>query len=78
MQTAVAETTTAAGTVDEQLTTRLLYQRIIVLGTEVATRVSPVGHPGQPRRHRLPGHPSSASRGAKPCPQAAITPNSPS
>jgi ATP-dependent Clp protease protease subunit len=40
MQTAVAEPATTAGTVDEQLTTRLLYQRIIVLGTEVDDRVA--------------------------------------
>jgi ATP-dependent Clp protease protease subunit len=36
----VAEPATTAGTVDEQLTTRLLYQRIIVLGTEVDDRVA--------------------------------------
>src|ERR1022692_3543703 len=35
MQTAVAENPTIAGTLDEQLSVRLLYQRIIVLGTEV-------------------------------------------
>ncbi|HWG60160.1 MAG TPA: ATP-dependent Clp protease proteolytic subunit [Streptosporangiaceae bacterium] len=35
MQLAVAETTPSAGTLDEQLATRLLYQRIIVLGAEV-------------------------------------------
>jgi ATP-dependent Clp protease, protease subunit len=40
MQTAVAEVTTSTGTLDEQLTTRLLYQRIIVLGTEVDDRVA--------------------------------------
>ena len=40
MQTAVAETATTAGTLDEQLTTRLLYQRIIVLGTEVDDQVA--------------------------------------
>jgi ATP-dependent Clp protease protease subunit len=40
MQTAVAEPATTAGTVDEQLTNRLLYQRIIVLGTEVDDRVA--------------------------------------
>ena len=40
MQAAVAEHMTNAGTLDEQLTTRLLYQRIIVLGTEVDDRVA--------------------------------------
>ncbi len=35
MLTAVAETAPASGTLDEQLATRLLYQRIIVLGAEV-------------------------------------------
>jgi ATP-dependent Clp protease, protease subunit len=40
MQTADAEVTTSTGTLDEQLTTRLLYQRIIVLGTEVDDRVA--------------------------------------
>jgi ATP-dependent Clp protease, protease subunit len=35
MQTAAAEITTTAGTLDEQLSARLLYQRIIVLGAEV-------------------------------------------
>jgi hypothetical protein len=55
MQTAVAETTTAAGTVDEQLTTRLLYQRIIVLGTEV-------DHPGQPGRSSWPAPATSSAR----------------
>src|SRR5258708_6892161 len=34
MQTAVAEPTTTGGTLDEQLTARLLQQPIIVLGTE--------------------------------------------
>ncbi len=38
MQTAVAEP--AAGTLDEQLATRLLYQRIIVLGAEVDDRAA--------------------------------------
>jgi ATP-dependent Clp protease protease subunit len=40
MQTAIAEPVTATGTLDEQLATRLLYQRIIVLGTEVDDRVA--------------------------------------
>jgi ATP-dependent Clp protease protease subunit len=40
MQTAVAEPTTTGGTLDEQLTGRLLQQRIIVLGTEVDERVA--------------------------------------
>jgi ATP-dependent Clp protease protease subunit len=40
MQTAVAEPTLAAGTLDEQLAARLLHQRIIVLGTEVDDRVA--------------------------------------
>ena len=40
MQAAVADHMTNAGTLDEQLTTRLLYQRIIVLGTEVDDRVA--------------------------------------
>src|SRR5882762_10237373 len=40
MQTAVAEPASSAGTLDDQLTTRLLYQRIIVLGTEVDDRVA--------------------------------------
>ncbi len=39
MQAAVAEPTTF-GTLDDQLITRLLYQRIIVLGTEVDDRVA--------------------------------------
>jgi ATP-dependent Clp protease, protease subunit len=39
MQAAVAEPT-ITGTLDDQLTTRLLYQRIIVLGTEVDDRVA--------------------------------------
>jgi ATP-dependent Clp protease, protease subunit len=38
MQAAIAETPT--GTVDDQLVTRLLYQRIIVLGTEVDDQVA--------------------------------------
>jgi ATP-dependent Clp protease protease subunit len=40
MQTAIAESISSAGTLDDQLTTRLLYQRIIVLGTEVDDRVA--------------------------------------
>lgn len=40
MQTAVAEPPTTAGALDEQLTTRLLHQRIIVLGSEVDDRVA--------------------------------------
>ncbi len=40
MQTAIAEPAMATGTLDEQLATRLLYNRIIVLGTEVDDRVA--------------------------------------
>jgi ATP-dependent Clp protease protease subunit len=40
MQVAVAETMPMAGTLDEQLAARLLYQRIIVLGSEVEDRVA--------------------------------------
>jgi ATP-dependent Clp protease protease subunit len=40
MQTAVAEPTTIAGVLDDQLATRLLYQRIIVLGAEVDDRIA--------------------------------------
>src|SRR5690349_11793733 len=40
MPTAVAEPATMASTLDEQLLSRLLYQRIIVLGTEVDDRVA--------------------------------------
>jgi ATP-dependent Clp protease protease subunit len=40
MQTAVAEPLTTAGTLDEQLISRLLYHRIVVLGTEVDDRVA--------------------------------------
>ena len=41
MQTAVAEPTpTIAGSLDEQLAARLLYERIIVLGSEVDDRVA--------------------------------------
>jgi ATP-dependent Clp protease, protease subunit len=40
MQTATAETATLAGTLDDQIIARLLYQRIIVLGTEVDDRIA--------------------------------------
>ena len=40
MQTAVAEPTTIAGVLDDQLATRLLYQRIIVLGADVDDRIA--------------------------------------
>jgi ATP-dependent Clp protease, protease subunit len=40
MQLAVAETATAGGTMDEQLLTRLLYQRIIFLGSEVDDKIA--------------------------------------
>src|SRR5258708_29753486 len=40
MPPAVAEPVTTVATLDEQLTARLLYQRIIVLGTEVDDRVA--------------------------------------
>src|SRR5258708_40173094 len=40
MQTAIAEPAMATGALDEQLAIRLLYQRIIVLGTEVDDRVA--------------------------------------
>jgi ATP-dependent Clp protease, protease subunit len=40
MHTAVAEQVPLAGPLDDQLLTRLLYQRIIVLGTEVDDRVA--------------------------------------
>jgi ATP-dependent Clp protease, protease subunit len=40
MYTAVAEPASLTGTVDDQLITRLLYQRIIVLGSEVDDRVA--------------------------------------
>ena len=40
MLSAVAETTTNAGSLDEQLISRLLYHRIIVLGTEVNDAVA--------------------------------------
>jgi ATP-dependent Clp protease, protease subunit len=40
MQLAVAETATAGGTIDEQLLTRLLYQRIIFLGSDVDDKIA--------------------------------------
>jgi ATP-dependent Clp protease, protease subunit len=40
MYTAVAEPASLSGTLDDQLITRLLYQRIIVLGSEVDDRVA--------------------------------------
>jgi ATP-dependent Clp protease, protease subunit len=40
MQAAVAEQASGAGTIDDQVITRLLYQRIIVLGAEVDDRVA--------------------------------------
>jgi ATP-dependent Clp protease protease subunit len=40
MQLAAAETATAGGTMDEQLLTRLLYQRIIFLGSEVDDKIA--------------------------------------
>jgi ATP-dependent Clp protease, protease subunit len=40
MQAAVAEETPISGVLDEQLITRLLYQRIMVLGSEVDDRVA--------------------------------------
>jgi ATP-dependent Clp protease protease subunit len=40
MQTAIAESTANAGTLDDQLIARLLYHRIVVLGTEVDDRVA--------------------------------------
>ena len=40
MQAATAEETPISGLLDDQLITRLLYQRIIVLGTEVDDRVA--------------------------------------
>jgi ATP-dependent Clp protease protease subunit len=40
MNIAVAEPAVSAGTLDEQLATRLLFHRIIVLGTEVDDRVA--------------------------------------
>ncbi|TCP53619.1 ATP-dependent Clp protease protease subunit [Tamaricihabitans halophyticus] len=40
MRTAVAESGAAGGTLDDQLATRLLSQRIVVLGTEVDDQVA--------------------------------------
>ncbi len=40
MQTATAEAATLAGTLDDQIVARLLYQRIIVLGSEVDDRIA--------------------------------------
>jgi ATP-dependent Clp protease protease subunit len=40
MQAVVAETTGPAGNLEDQLATRLLYQRIVVLGTEVNDAVA--------------------------------------
>jgi ATP-dependent Clp protease, protease subunit len=40
MQSAVAEPMTTHGSLDEQLISRLLYHRIVVLGTEVDDRVA--------------------------------------
>ena len=40
MYTAVAEPAAMTGSLDDQLIARLLYQRIIVLGTEVDDRVA--------------------------------------
>jgi len=40
MTTALAETTTSSASLDEQLLSRLLYHRIIVLGTEVNDSVA--------------------------------------
>jgi ATP-dependent Clp protease, protease subunit len=40
MQTATAEAATLAGTLDDQIIGRLLYQRIIVLGSEVDDRIA--------------------------------------
>jgi ATP-dependent Clp protease, protease subunit len=40
MQTAAADAATTTGTLDDQLVTRLLYQRIIVLGSEVDDRIA--------------------------------------
>jgi ATP-dependent Clp protease, protease subunit len=40
MQTAVAEPALTAGLIDDQLATRLLYQRIIVLGAEVDDKIA--------------------------------------
>jgi ATP-dependent Clp protease, protease subunit len=40
MQTATADAGTLAGTLDDQIIARLLYQRIIVLGSEVDDRIA--------------------------------------
>ncbi len=40
MQTAAADAATMAGTLDDQIVARLLYQRIIVLGSEVDDRIA--------------------------------------
>src|ERR1700689_1631703 len=40
MQTAVAESAMLAGMLDEQLASRLLFQRIIVLGTELDDKIA--------------------------------------
>jgi ATP-dependent Clp protease protease subunit len=40
MQTAAADGATVAGTLDDQIVARLLYQRIIVLGTEVDDQIA--------------------------------------
>jgi ATP-dependent Clp protease, protease subunit len=40
MQPAVTESAAMAGLIDDQLATRLLYQRIIVLGTEVDDKIA--------------------------------------
>jgi ATP-dependent Clp protease, protease subunit len=40
MQTATAEAAALAGTLDDQIVARLLYQRIIVLGSEVDDRIA--------------------------------------
>ncbi|MBO0838476.1 MAG: ATP-dependent Clp protease proteolytic subunit, partial [Actinobacteria bacterium] len=40
MHTAVGDTATLAGTLDDQLIARLLYQRIVVLGSEVDDRIA--------------------------------------
>jgi ATP-dependent Clp protease, protease subunit len=40
MQTATAEAAGIAGTLDDQIVARLLYQRIIVLGSEVDDRIA--------------------------------------
>jgi ATP-dependent Clp protease, protease subunit len=40
MQTAVAEPALTAGLIDDQLATRLLYQRIIVLGAQVDDKIA--------------------------------------